>query len=133
MYKITSNNSLSKTRGKKNDVKPTTIIDLNISDELENSNIQGTSLKEESGTMYNLFINQDDDEGNLSNFTNLIQINAEALGIKSLNNEINDYLNMEINYKIKEVLNVSLFYYLLISKLECQEIYENYKEKNTQI
>lgn len=111
LNKLNSNNSLSKSKGKKNEAKATTIIDLNISDDQEILHNQGPNLKEENDTMYNLFINQDDDDGNLSNFANLIQINAEALGIKSLNNEINDYLNMEINYKIKEVLNVGLLYY----------------------
>ena len=32
-------------------------------------------------------------------FTNLIQLNAESLGIKSLDNEIVDYLNNEVEEK----------------------------------
>ena len=37
-------------------------------------------------------------------FTNMIQLNAESLGIKSLDNEIIDYLNVEIEEKMKLVL-----------------------------
>ena len=37
-------------------------------------------------------------------FTNMIQLNAESLGIKSLDNEIVDYLNVEIEEKIKLIL-----------------------------
>ena len=37
-------------------------------------------------------------------FTNLIQLNAESLGIKSLDNEIVDYLNTEVEEKIKLIL-----------------------------
>lgn len=37
-------------------------------------------------------------------FTNLIQLNAESLGIKSLDNEIIDYLNVEIEEKMKLIL-----------------------------
>ena len=37
-------------------------------------------------------------------YTNLIQLNAESLGIKSLDNEIVDYLNVEIEEKIKLIL-----------------------------
>ena len=37
-------------------------------------------------------------------FTNMIQLNAESLGIKSLDNEIIDYLNVEIEEKIKLIL-----------------------------
>ena len=34
----------------------------------------------------------------------MIQLNAESLGIKSLDNEIIDYLNVEIEEKIKLIL-----------------------------
>ena len=37
-------------------------------------------------------------------FTNIIQLNAESLGIKSLDNEIIDYLNVEIEEKMKLIL-----------------------------
>ena len=37
-------------------------------------------------------------------FTNMIQLNAESIGIKSLDNEIIDYLNVEIEEKIKLIL-----------------------------
>lgn len=37
-------------------------------------------------------------------FTNMIQLNAESLGIKSLDNEIIDYLNVEIEEKMKLIL-----------------------------
>ena len=37
-------------------------------------------------------------------FTNIIQLNAESLGIKSLDNEIIDYLNVEIEEKIKLII-----------------------------
>lgn len=37
-------------------------------------------------------------------FTNIIQLNAESIGIKSLDNEIIDYLNVEIEEKIKLIL-----------------------------
>ena len=37
-------------------------------------------------------------------FTNIIQLNAESIGIKSLDNEIIDYLNVEVEEKIKLVL-----------------------------
>ena len=37
-------------------------------------------------------------------FSNLIQLNAESLGIKSLDNEIIDYLNIEIEEKMKLIL-----------------------------
>ena len=37
-------------------------------------------------------------------FTNMIQLNAESLGIKSLDNEIIEYLNVEIEEKIKLIL-----------------------------
>ena len=38
-------------------------------------------------------------------FTNMIQLNAESIGIKSLDNEIIDYLNVEIEEKIKLILS----------------------------
>ncbi len=38
-------------------------------------------------------------------FTNIIQLNAESIGIKSLDNEIIDYLNVEIEEKIKLILS----------------------------
>ena len=37
-------------------------------------------------------------------FTNIIQLNAESIGIKSLDNEIIDYLNVEVEEKIKLIL-----------------------------
>ena len=37
-------------------------------------------------------------------FTNMIQLNAESIGIKSLDNEIIDYLNVEVEEKIKLIL-----------------------------
>lgn len=40
-------------------------------------------------------------------FTNIIQLNAESIGIKSLDNEIIDYLNVEIEEKIKLILKQS--------------------------
>ena len=38
-------------------------------------------------------------------FTNMIQLNAESIGIKSLDNEIIDYLNVEVEEKIKLILS----------------------------
>ncbi len=40
-------------------------------------------------------------------FFSLIQINAESLGLKSLNNDVMNYMNTEITYKLKEILSVS--------------------------
>ena len=37
-------------------------------------------------------------------FTNIIQLNAESIGIKSLDNEIIDYLNVDVEEKIKLIL-----------------------------
>ena len=37
-------------------------------------------------------------------FSNLIQLNAESIGIKTLDNEIINYLNTEIEEKIKMIL-----------------------------
>ncbi len=38
----------------------------------------------------------------------MIQINAESIGIKTLDNEIIDYLNVEIEEKIKSILTVGI-------------------------
>ena len=38
----------------------------------------------------------------------LIQINSESIGIKTLDNEIIDFLNTEIEEKMKTILSVSL-------------------------
>jgi len=39
--------------------------------------------------------------------TSLIQINSESIGIKSLDNEILNFLNIELEEKVKMVLMVN--------------------------
>jgi hypothetical protein len=41
-------------------------------------------------------------------------INAESIGIKSLDNEIMDYLNVEIEEKLKTILSVRKIYFTKI-------------------
>lgn len=84
-------------------------VDINtINSSQENSDIIDKPNKEDSSTpMYDKFLPEEDSSKKLSNFYNFIQINAESIGINSLNNEIIDFLNLELNKKVKEVLNVS--------------------------
>jgi len=46
----------------------------------------------------------------LNSQLSLIMINAESIGIKSLDNEIMDYLNIEIEEKLKTILSVRKIY-----------------------
>jgi len=82
-------------------------VDTNI--EINNSEISEDINKDKnSAPMYDKFLTESDSNKKFSNFYNFIQINAESIGIKSLNNEIIDFLNLELNKKIKEILNVSV-------------------------
>lgn len=115
--KPTKEMSLSKTRSnrsiklkeklkEKNDINKD-----DQSEENENNSNEGMNLNEEK--MYDKFQKEEESNKKLNNFYNFIQINAESIGIKSLDNEIIDFINLEINYKIKEILNVSRKYIIL--------------------
>lgn len=115
--KPTKEMSLSKTRSnrsiklkeklkEKNDINKD-----DQSEENENNSNEGMNLNEEK--IYDKFQKEEESNKKLNNFYNFIQINAESIGIKSLDNEIIDFINLEINYKIKEILNVSRKYIIL--------------------
>jgi hypothetical protein len=51
----------------------------------------------------------------------MIMINAESIGIKSLDNEIMEYLNVEIEEKLKTILSVRRKFKILIIKFSKQK------------
>lgn len=110
--KPTTEMSLSKTRSSRSVNKKEKLKEKNdinkddLSGENENKSNEDLDLNEE--TMYDKFQKEEESNKKLNNFYNFIQINAESIGIKSLDNEIIDFINLEINYKIKEILNVSM-------------------------
>eukprot|EP00340_Litonotus_pictus_P000165 CAMPEP_0170524252 /NCGR_PEP_ID=MMETSP0209-20121228/9665_1 /TAXON_ID=665100 ORGANISM="Litonotus pictus, Strain P1" /NCGR_SAMPLE_ID=MMETSP0209 /ASSEMBLY_ACC=CAM_ASM_000301 /LENGTH=719 /DNA_ID=CAMNT_0010812805 /DNA_START=1 /DNA_END=2160 /DNA_ORIENTATION=- len=63
------------------------------------NNINQPTVEAKTEEDYNMILS------NPNKFNNLIQINAESIGIKSLNNDIMDFMNLEITYKMKEILS----------------------------
>lgn len=62
----------------------------------------------------------------------LININAESIGIKTLDNEIIDYLNTELEEKIKSILSVR-FEYLIWSTKQAKKFMRVSKRKTLKV